>query len=71
MFLAGAVAKEATYTPWVGRFDPDETDSPQRGINVGFISEDLEAVVLTLNQGMDKHFDNTAMPSRASVDSGC
>ncbi len=45
----------ATYTPWVGFFDPDETESPQRGIYAVYIlSEDLEAVTLTLNQGMEQ-----------------
>lgn len=44
----------ATYTPWVGFFDPDETDTPQRGIYIVYLfTEDLEQVVLTLNQGME------------------
>src|SRR5262245_46453874 len=44
----------ATYTPWVGIFDPDETESPQRGIYAVYIfSEDLETVTLTVNQGME------------------
>lgn len=43
----------ATFTPWVGFFDPDETTSPESGIYVFYIfSEDLQGVVLTLNQGM-------------------
>jgi hypothetical protein len=44
----------ATYTPWVGFFNPDETDTPQRGIYVVYLfSEDLQHLVLTLNQGME------------------
>jgi len=45
----------ATYTPWVGFFDPDETSSPQYGVYVVYLfSEDLEHVTLTLNQGMER-----------------
>ncbi len=45
----------ATLTPWVGFFDPDETDSPQRGVYVVYIfSEDMEVLALTLNQGMEE-----------------
>lgn len=40
--------------PSVGFFDPDETDTAQRGIYVVFIvSEDLELLNLSLNQGME------------------
>ena len=43
----------ATATPWIGIFDPDETDSPQRGVYLVYIySADLTRVVLTLNQGV-------------------
>jgi hypothetical protein len=45
----------ATFTPWVGFFDPDETTSPQTGVYVVYIfSEDLQRVVLTLNQGITR-----------------
>lgn len=45
---------QATYTPWIGFFNPDVTDSPQRGMYVFLLfSEDLELVGLTLNQGME------------------
>jgi hypothetical protein len=45
----------ATYTPWVGFFDPDETSSPQYGSYVVYLfSEDLEHITLTLNQGMER-----------------
>jgi hypothetical protein len=44
----------ATYTPWLGFFDPDETDSPQRGMYVVYIfAQDMSRVALTLNQGME------------------
>jgi len=44
-----------TLTPWIGVFDPDETDTPQAGIYVVYIySADLSRVVLTLNQGVTK-----------------
>jgi hypothetical protein len=44
----------ATYTPWVGFFNRDETDSPQRGMYVVYLfTEDLERLVLSLNQGME------------------
>lgn len=43
----------ATFTPWIGFFDPDETTSPQRGVYVVYIfAADLRSVVLTLNQGI-------------------
>jgi hypothetical protein len=42
----------ATFTPWVGFFDPDETSS-QFGVYVVYIfAEDLQSVALTLNQGI-------------------
>jgi hypothetical protein len=43
----------ATFTPWVGIFDPDETTSAQSGVYVVYLfSEDLQHVTLTLNQGI-------------------
>ncbi|WP_411285728.1 MrcB family domain-containing protein, partial [Lapillicoccus sp.] len=43
----------ATSTPWIGIFDPDETDSPQHGVYLVYIySADMHRVVLTLNQGV-------------------
>jgi hypothetical protein len=45
----------ATFTPWVGFFDPDETTSPQFGVYVVYIfAEDLQSVALTLNQGITR-----------------
>jgi hypothetical protein len=45
----------ATFSPWVGIFDPDETASPQRGFYVVYLfSEDLETVALSLNQGIEE-----------------
>lgn len=42
-----------THTPWVGFFNPDETESPQRGIYVVYLfHEDLKSVALSLNQGI-------------------
>jgi hypothetical protein len=44
----------ATYTPWVGFFNPDETDSPQRGVYVVYLfTQDMERLALSLNQGME------------------
>ncbi len=44
----------ATYTPWVGFFNPDETSDPQEGVYVVYLfAEDLRSVTLTLNQGME------------------
>jgi MrcB-like, N-terminal domain len=44
----------ATYTPWIGWFDPDETDSPRIGIYVVYLlSEDKQRWALTLNQGIE------------------
>ena len=44
-----------TFTPWIGFFDPDVTDSPQRGIYVVYLfSETLETVALSLNQGIEE-----------------
>lgn len=43
-----------TLTPWIGIFDPDETESPQEGIYLVYIfTADLTEVVLTLNQGVN------------------
>lgn len=43
-----------TFTPWIGVFDPDETDSPQHGIYVVYLfSESLDTVALSLNQGIE------------------
>ena len=62
----------ATLTPWTGFFDPDETDTPQRGIYVVFVfSEDLKQLVLTLNQGMEylrKELGDKAARERLSGD---
>nr|WP_275693384.1 DUF3578 domain-containing protein [Nocardioides sp. TF02-7] len=45
----------ATHTPWIGVFDPDETDSPQEGIYLVYIyAAPLDRVVLTLNQGVGR-----------------
>ena len=45
----------ATYTPWIGFFDPDETTSPEHGLYVVYLfAEDLETVYLTLNQGITR-----------------
>jgi hypothetical protein len=45
----------ATFTPWIGIFDPDETDNPQEGIYVVYIyASSLDRVVLTLNQGVTR-----------------
>lgn len=45
----------ATFTPWIGVFDPDETETPQEGIYLVYIfAEQLDRVVLTLNQGVTK-----------------
>ena len=42
-----------TYTPWVGFFDPDETDSPEAGIYVVYLfSADLSFVTLSVMQGI-------------------
>ena len=53
----------ATFTPWVGFFDPDETTSPQYGVYVFYIfSEDLQSIVLTLNQGMFRLAEELGWP---------
>ena len=45
----------ATHTPWIGVFDPDETDNPQEGIYLVYIyAASLDRVVLTLNQGVGR-----------------
>jgi hypothetical protein len=44
-----------TFTPWVGFFDPDETETPENGIYVVLLfAEDLASVTLTLNQGITR-----------------
>ncbi len=44
-----------TFTPWVGFFDPDETESPENGIYVVYLfAADLASVALTLNQGITR-----------------
>lgn len=46
---------QPTFTPWVGFFDPDETESPQEGIYVVYLfSSDLSRLTLTLNQGEER-----------------
>jgi hypothetical protein len=53
----------ATFTPWIGFFDPDETTSPQSGVYVFYIlSEDLQSVVLTLNQGITRLAEELGWP---------
>jgi hypothetical protein len=43
----------ATFTPWFGLFDPDETTKPERGLYLCFLfSCDLSTVTLTLMQGI-------------------
>ena len=43
----------ATFTPWFGYFDPDETVSPQEGLYVAYLfSEDLSHVGATVMQGI-------------------
>jgi hypothetical protein len=43
----------ATFTPWFGFFDPDETTSPERGLYLAILfSVDLQTVNLTLMQGI-------------------
>lgn len=43
----------ATFTPWFGLFDPDETTKPERGLYLCFLfSDDLSTVTLTLMQGI-------------------
>jgi hypothetical protein len=42
-----------TYTPWVGFFDPDETDTPEAGIYVVYLfSADLAFATLSVMQGI-------------------
>jgi hypothetical protein len=48
-------AGTATFSPWIGFFDPDETITPQQGIYLVYLySADLAAVTLTLQQGITK-----------------
>jgi MrcB-like, N-terminal domain len=43
----------ATFTPWFGFFDPDETISPERGLYLCYLfRRDLTTVTLTLMQGI-------------------
>lgn len=43
----------ATFTPWIAVMDPDETESPQRGIYVVYLfAKDMQSVFLTINQGI-------------------
>jgi hypothetical protein len=43
----------ATFTPWFGFFDPDETTSPERGLYLAFLfGSDLGTVTVTLMQGI-------------------
>ncbi len=62
----------ATYTPWVGFFDPDETTDPQEGIYVVYLfAQDLASVTLTLNQGMEhlrSEIGNSKARARLAVD---
>lgn len=49
---SGGVGK-ATFTPWVGFFDPDETSTARKGLFVAYLfSEDLQHVFLVLLQGV-------------------
>ncbi len=42
-----------TFTPWVAFLDPDDTDTPQRGIYVVYLFHAaMESVALSLNQGV-------------------
>jgi hypothetical protein len=55
----------ATFTPWFGLFDPDETTSPERGLYLCFLfSSDLSTVTLTLMQGISE-LDRSLGRSRA------
>ena len=55
----------ATFTPWFGFFDPDETRSPQRGLYLCFLfSSNMSAVTLTLMQGITE-LDRTLGRQRA------
>jgi MrcB-like, N-terminal domain len=64
----------ATFTPWIGIFDPDETDNPQEGIYVVYIyASSLDRVVLTLNQGVTRlrqKFGDAEARRRLSADAG-
>jgi hypothetical protein len=54
-----------TFTPWVGFFNPDETDTPQEGLYVVYLlSADKQVLALTLNQGME--FLRTSIGDRAA-----
>jgi len=62
----------ATFTPWVGFFNPDETTNPQEGIYIVYLlSEDLAGLTLTLNQGMEylrKRVGDSAARQRLAQD---
>lgn len=57
----------ATFTPWVGFFDPDETVSPEAGLYVVYlVTEDLGTLLLTLMQGITE-LSNTLGNAAARV----
>src|SRR5918996_2093543 len=62
----------ATFTPWIGFFDPDETVSPENGVYVVYLfAEDLASVALTLNQGITRlanEFGAAAARRRLALD---
>jgi hypothetical protein len=44
-----------TYTPWIGFFDPDETETPEAGIYVVYLfGADLASVTLSVMQGITR-----------------
>lgn len=46
---------DATYTPWIGVYDPDITRDPKYGLYLAYIfATDLESVTLTLQQGITR-----------------
>ena len=50
---SGGGQGRATFTPWIGILDPDETTSAQRGLYVVYLYDsDLSTVTLSLNQGI-------------------
>jgi MrcB-like, N-terminal domain len=54
----------ATFTPWIGVFDPDETVSPENGVYVVYLfAEDLASVALTLNQGITQLTNELGAPA--------
>jgi hypothetical protein len=55
----------ATFTPWFGFFDPDETTSPEQGIYVCYLfTGDMTRIMLTLLQGITE-LDRTVGRRRA------